>query len=176
MYIENLQLKEQCNNIYESLKSIKIPKAKRNNHTQVRSALPDGSRSIAFGYVLKRIGRKFELSSITHKYHEIYTQLKALIKDIDPIFSYTSIQVNHNVMCNQHKDKNNVGESIIISVGDYTGGDFVIENQIYNTYHQPVSFNGSKLSHWNTNNIVGDKYSIVYYTSKYGLYNSNTII
>lgn len=159
--------KQRFDELYDSLKSIKIPKMKRNSVTQVRAALPDGSRSIAFGYVLKRIGRKFELSSITHKYIDVYMELKTLINNIDPDFTYTSIQINHNVTCNPHKDKNNVGKSIIISVGDYTGCDFVIENDIYDTYHQPVSFDGSKLTHWNTNDLLGDKFSIVFYTSKY---------
>jgi hypothetical protein len=166
--------KQPFDDLYHSLKSIVVPKIKRNNVTQVRAALPDGSRSIAFGYVLKRIGRKFELSSITLKYPEIYTQLKVLINNIDPDFSYTSIQVNHNVICNPHRDKNNVGKSIIVSVGDYSGCHFVIEDIIYDAYHQPISFDGSKLTHWNTKDLIGDKYSIVYYTSKYGLHNHNT--
>ena len=67
MYIENLQLKEQCDNIYESLKSITIPKLSKTSKN-LRLALPDKSRSSVFGYVLKRIGKKFELSSFTHKY------------------------------------------------------------------------------------------------------------
>lgn len=166
--------KQRFNDLYNSLKSIKIPKTKKNSVTQVRVALPDGSRSIAFGYVLKRIGRKYELSAITLKYPEIYTQLKALINDIDANFQYTSIQVNHNVICNPHIDKNNFGKSVIVSVGDYFGCDFVIENDVYDTYHQPISFDGSKLTHWNTKDLIGDKYSIVYYTSKYGLHNHNT--
>jgi hypothetical protein len=162
--------KRRFDDLYQSLKAIVIPKLKKNTQNRVRSALPDGSRSIAFGYVMKRIGRKFELSSITHKYPEIYTQLKALINDIDSNFTYTSIQVNRNVICNPHKDKNNVGKSIIISFGDYSGCEFVIEDVIYNTHNQPISFDGSKLTHWNTNELNGDKFSIVYYTTKYGLY------
>jgi hypothetical protein len=107
------------------------------------------------------------LSSITLKYPQLYEELKILIKKIDPNFQYTSIQVNHNVTCNPHKDKGNFGESVIVSTGDYSGSNFVIENELYNTYHQPISFDGSKLFHWNTNDLVGNKYSFVFYNSKY---------
>lgn len=145
---------KRFNDLYDSLKLIKIPKMKKSN-------LPPRSKSVAFGYVLKRIGRNFRLSSISLKYFDIYMDLKALINNIDPDFSYTSIQVNHNVICNPHKDKNNIGRSVIVSLGDYTGSNLVIEDKIYDTYHQPICFDGSKLTHWNTNDISGDKYSIV---------------
>ena len=164
-YLESLP-KERYDELYDMLKKISIPKL-RTASNQVRKALPDKSRSTAFGYVLQRIGRKYQLSAITKKYPEIYMTLKTLINNIVPDFEYTSIQVNHNVICNPHKDKNNIGKSVIISFGEYTGCKFVIEDVIYDTYHQPICFDGSKLSHWNTDDLVGDKYSIVYYTSKH---------
>ena len=159
--------KERFEELYEMLKTITIPKLKKNKVNQVRSALPDGSRSISFGYVLKRIGRKYELSSITLKYPEIYMTLKALINNIDPDFEYTSIQVNHNVICNAHRDKNNIGNSVILSLGEYTGCKFIIDDVEYDTYHNPISFDGSKSIHRNTDDLIGNKYSIIYYTTKY---------
>jgi hypothetical protein len=158
---------EYFENISNILKSITIPKLQKNKVNSVRLALPDNSRSVTMGMILKRIGRKFELSAFTLKYPQLYEELKILIHNINPNFQYTSIQVNHNVTCNRHRDKGNIGKSIIISTGDYTGCNFVIENDVYNTYHQPISFDGSKLLHWNTNDLVGNKYSFVFYNSKY---------
>jgi hypothetical protein len=169
MDIEILQQlpNEYFENISNILKSITIPKLQKNKVNNVRLALPNNSRSVTMGMILKRIGRNFELSSFTLKCPELYEELKILINKINPNFEYTSIQVNHNVTCNRHKDKGNIGKSIIVSTGDYIGSNFVIENDIYNTYHQPISFDGSKLFHWNTNDLIGNKYSFVFYNSKY---------
>ena len=45
--------------------------------------------------------------------------LGRFIQQHKPEFPYSSIQVNKNVPCNLHVDKNNLGASYIIGVGDY---------------------------------------------------------
>jgi hypothetical protein len=45
--------------------------------------------------------------------------LGRLIQQHKPNFKYTSVQVNKNVPCNLHVEKNNLGASYIVGVGDY---------------------------------------------------------
>ena len=77
--------------------------------------------------------------------------------------SYTSILVNHNTICGKHKDANNIGKSLLISIGQFSGCNIVIENKTYDAKNTPIIFNGSVLEHWNTSDLVGNKYSLVYY-------------
>jgi len=53
--------------------------------------------------------------------------------------------------------------SCIVSIGDYTGCNLVIENKKYDAKYNPIVFNGSLIEHWNTDDLVGDKYSLIYY-------------
>lgn len=77
--------------------------------------------------------------------------------------NYDGIQLNHNYESLKHVDKNNVGESVIVSFGDYEGGELIVEGTTYDTRLQPVLFNGSKHYHWNNPMLRGDKYSLVFF-------------
>jgi hypothetical protein len=70
------------------------------------------------------------------------------------------------VVCPKHYDSKNVGESMLVSFGDYTGCNIVIEGIVYDAKHTPVIFNGSKREHWNTDNLTGNKYSLVFYKNE----------
>jgi hypothetical protein len=101
------------------------------------------------------------LSHYSKKYPELYQALKELGESICT-FPFTSIHVNHNVTCPPHRDSSNQTLTCIISYGDYTGGELVIEGEIHNTFETPVTFNGAEKEHWNLSH-VGDKYSIVFF-------------
>ena len=49
--------------------------------------------------------------------------LAAFCHKENPSFKFTSIQVNKNYASRPHVDRNNLGESLIIGLGNYTGGD-----------------------------------------------------
>jgi hypothetical protein len=93
---------------------------------------------------------------------KIYDELKR-IGDIIVPFKYSSILVNNNTICGKHFDANNVGRSLLISIGDYEGCKIVIEDTEYDAKYRPTIFNGSEKEHWNTDDLVGNKYSLVYY-------------
>ena len=63
----------------------------------------------------------------------IYNELKRLGDLIVP-FKYTSILVNHNTVAGKHKDANNIGQSLLISIGQYTGCNIVIETKVFDVY------------------------------------------
>ena len=121
-------------------------------------------RADVFGIVKRRAvnGGGFAISKISQQKKELYDELKRIGDQIVP-FKYSSILVNNNTVCGKHKDKSNVGKSFLVSIGDYDGCKLVIENKSYSTRYQPLIFNGAKFEHWNTNDLKGNKYSIVYY-------------
>ena len=97
------------------------------------------------------------------KYETVYNQLKKLIREIAPDFEYTSITINKNFKCLPHKDKANIKPSLIIGLGNYTGGELNIEGVKYDINANPLIFNGSLLEH-STEPFTGTRYSIVFYS------------
>jgi len=121
-------------------------------------------RSMTLGMVQSRITRKFALSAMTKKFPELWSAIETFGKTLCP-FSFTSVHVNHNVVCPKHTDPKNIGDSLLVSFGDYTGSDLVLENiGSYNTNLQPIIFNGSNIVHWNTELTGGNKYSLVFFS------------
>lgn len=104
-------------------------------------------------------------SRYNKKFPVLLKTLKKLMKEYDPDFKFTTIQVNKNVISPPHVDKNNVGPSYIIALGDYnykTGGKLVIEGKEYNIKNRFKKFDGT-LGHWATP-FKGTRYSLVFFT------------
>ncbi len=74
--------------------------------------------------------------------------------------------INKNFQCKPHYDAGNVGESVMIGLGDYRQGELFIEDCNTNkitklqTFHNIIRFDGSKNKHW-TNNYYGDRCGLV---------------
>ena len=96
------------------------------------------------------------------KYNILFDKLKEFISKRKPNFTYTNIQVNKNVFCNPHVDKNNVGPSYVIALGDFTGGDLVIEGEEFIIRNKWKKFDGRR-AHWITP-FKGTRYSLVFFT------------
>ena len=78
-------------------------------------------------------------------------------------FEFTHLAVNHNVCCTPHRDGRNRGESRILFLGDFQGGDLHFEDGThFNETGRWFSFDPQML-HWNSPVTAGDKYSIVAY-------------
>ena len=101
-------------------------------------------------------------SRFNKEFPMLFYVLKKLMHSIDPEFTYTTIQVNKNVISRPHVDKNNVGPSYIIALGDFTGGNLVIEGVEHNIKNSPLQFDG-RLGHWITP-FEGTRYSLVFFT------------
>jgi hypothetical protein len=78
---------------------------------------------------------------------------------------FTSIQVNENYKCSEHRDVHNEGLSYIVGFGQYTGGDLMFPEtkERFNIRHRPLLFNGSTILH-STDDWTGCRYSLVYHT------------
>ena len=153
--------------LYCMLENISIyPKGIKNN----RRGFPMGHRSATFGYVRARYatrknGNIYDLSTYSIKYPDIYKELLRIGNIFCP-FKFDAIHVNKNVVCPPHLDSKNVGKSMLLSFGDYTGCNIIIEGEKYNSDCNPIIFDGSKLEHWNTDDLEGTKYSLVFFNGE----------
>ena len=141
--------------------------ARRHKATN-RRGFPLGHQAVTFGYTRARFRRKngnlIDLSNYSIKYPEIYNELLRIGNIYCP-FKFTSIHINKNVVCPKHIDSKNVGKSMLVSFGDYTGCKLMIEDVEYDANCSPIIFDGSKLEHWNTDDLEGTKYSLVFYNT-----------
>lgn len=151
--------------LYDMLNQIKIP---YRFGTSGRRGFSK-HKACVFGMTKQRYSRKICLSSFSKKYPEIYDELLRIGKLICPI-PFTSVYVNHNVVCPPHKDDRNVGSSMLVSFGDYTGCDFMMkidgQDIKHDTFCNPVILNAAKIEHWNTDDLQGNKYSLVFFSGR----------
>jgi hypothetical protein len=87
-----------------------------------------------------------------------------------PDFAFTEIQFNYNWASPPHFDKANLGDSLIIGLGDYSCGELVIEQPDksiikVDIHDKPYIFNGAKFKHW-TDAYTGNRLSMVLYSLK----------
>ena len=72
-----------------------------------------------------------------------------------------TITVNKDVTCYPHKDQGNVGDSAILYLGDFSGGEMQAEDGTVlsdkRVWHR---FNGAEVLHWNLPH-EGTKYTII---------------
>ena len=84
-----------------------------------------------------------------------------------PEFIWDSVQLTKNFQIERHIDSKNVGESVLIAMGDYIGGETCIEYEgdvlEVDCRQCPIIFNGSECYHWVKPFIGGDRYSIVFF-------------
>ena len=149
---------QEFSKLYHLLNHIKIPMTNVNTN---RRQFPYHKR-MCFGLSRGRFTGVVGLSRDSLKYPEVFEEIMRIGDKYVP-FKWTSVHLNHCLTCPPHKDDNNNGKSLLVSFGEYTGSPIVVEDYIYNTRHRPIMFNGSKLLHWNTPDLEGNKYSLVYY-------------
>lgn len=147
------------------LDKLKFTKRIKNNN---RSNFPVHESAI-FGIIRHRYKGTVGLSTYSLKHKEIYHELHEVAKQINPDFQFNAIHVNKNLVCPKHIDGHNVGKSLLISIGDYNGCNIVINNKKYDAKYKPIYFNGALLEHYNTDDLEGTKYSIIYYHNNYNL-------
>jgi len=159
----------------KKLIDFKFPKNKTRENV-----LKDGDVSyegFVSGYVKTRFrginncGYNFSLKKNKKGCDECYELGKKLGEELipDPDFKFSSIQFNKNYKMKKHVDKNNVGKSYIIGLGDYEGGELLVyfdgkdhpptKIDIKNKFY---TFNGNKYWH-EIADFTGNRISLVYY-------------
>jgi tRNA U38,U39,U40 pseudouridine synthase TruA len=74
--------------------------------------------------------------------------------------------VNFNASFTPHVDSGTgLGQSLsmIVGLGDYKGGEILVEGNAYRIRYQPLEFDGWKQRHW-TGNYAGERFSLVWFT------------
>lgn len=140
--------------------------------------------SMLFGYTWKGYLKKAPDGSLIYrtpapypglyktKCMDDYPELEKVFKEFQQLhfsdFEYTSIQLNKNFKCPRHIDSKNVGESVLLCLGDYSGGELVIEEEdgdkVIDNRNNMVKFNGSKYYHY-VKDFVGTRYSLVWFVN-----------
>jgi hypothetical protein len=151
--------------LYDLLKKKTLPYKYPGKGNSGRLGFPKYKGGV-FGLCKRKLPPKVVgVSFLTKKYPEIYDELVRIGKLICP-FEFTSIQLNCDLVSPKHKDKNNCGDSLLISFGDYNGANIVVNSIQYDAKYTPIIFNGSLCEHWNTDDLVGTKYSLIYFNIK----------
>lgn len=134
---------------------------------------PDGTarrgfsthRAAPLGLVRQRLTGLVAESRFSRIHPKIHDEIFRIGKLICP-FEFTSVHLNHNVVCPPHVDNKNAGVSCLVSFGKYKGGEIVVNGNQYNACFKPLIFNGTVLPHWNNPLEEGSqKYSLVFYNS-----------
>ena len=78
-----------------------------------------------------------------------------------PGFEFSHIQLNKNLMCTPHRDGMNRGESRILFLGDFEGGELCLEGSgVHKETGVWFSFDPQEL-HWNNAITGGTKWALV---------------
>ncbi len=80
----------------------------------------------------------------------------------------STIAINCNAQFKPHRDSGaGAGQlkSMIVGLGDYVGGELVVESEVYDIQYMPMEFNGWKQRHW-TLPFTGERFSLVWFTPK----------
>ena len=91
-------------------------------------------------------------------------------------FEFSEVTINKMVIgtnIKMHLDKVNVGDSVLVAFGNYTGGKTLIQNKddsnfiVKDARDEPIIFNGSQRKHSVTTINSGLRYSLVFYKNRY---------
>ena len=101
------------------------------------------------------------------KLKQDYPYLEEVFREFSNLYfrelKWTNIMINKNFQTQPHRDANNIGESCIVGLGDYTGGELEVEGRgVIDIQHNPTIFNGSELTH-STKPFKGERWSLVFF-------------
>ena len=169
--------------VTKALRLCKVPLQARHNVAPRGTSSIRGMNCGLFVYA-ERIG----ISIASHRFPWLTRLLALFGRQQHPDFAFTSIQVNVNYASRPHVDRNNLGQSYIIGLGCYTGGELWVHDETGNEslalqedigleklYRKGTlwrgryidicgkwaKFNGNKLHC--TKPFKGTRYSLVYY-------------
>ena len=153
----------KTDNLYDILKNTKFPK----NNNRIVASNNGSCLTLTFG--ITGLGNRSWDSRQNKKNEKLYEELKKFSQELDSTFKYTSITVNKNFKTHPHLDKNNIGLSMIIALGDFEGGRLIINNNYVDIKNNKHYFEGHKHIH-STEDFTGERYSIIYFNRKLSIY------
>ena len=107
-------------------------------------------------------GLKPTLSSICLSAPNVVRCLSKFVLDFDPTFRFTTITLNYNYSSAPHRDVNHEGgKARIIALGEFTGGELILNGEKINIRDKWFDFIGTDLH--STAPFEGERYSLVYF-------------
>ena len=164
--------------LLEELSKMTVPKiakpieiTKDNKHTSRGNTIGADGRTMTFGFANNRRG--YNYLKTNKKYPELFKALVDFGNRVVPKgFEYQAITLNHNCKAKKHIDGLNVGASVIVGIGEYTGGALRVfkpdgsGGKDFQIHDHPAMFNGGILPH-ETQEFKGDKrYTLIFYKQK----------
>lgn len=171
--------------VLQVLRCVVVPE-----NTTRKNVMPEGAHSIR-GLLLGLYvyGGSVGVAAHTTKRPWLTRLLVGALRSAAPDFPFTSIQLNYNYASRPHVDKGNLGNSYIVGLGDYSGGElwvhddtgpeqYVVEGQedVSAFYRVGSAFRGRQLqvhNIWTTFDgnklhftlpFQGERYSIIFFT------------
>jgi hypothetical protein len=162
--------------VIEWIHEILIPVLKQKQVRRTATRKNSGfGRTECYGYGSRRGRPDSFFASNTHNPELFHLLLLLGDKIVPKTIPFTSIQLNHNYQTKPHVDKNNIGDSLTLSFGDFTGGELVVNGVPHQTRNKTLIFDGSLHEHYNKP-IIGDRYSIVFFVNKFSKSNRRTAL
>ena len=161
--------KEILAEIYDELEEITLPSTYRitgkGYHSVTTGTINQkDARQTCFGKVYFQ--GKIQTSSYSKKYPHMMRLFKKFINSHYSSFKFTSVYVNKNTVCKQHLDSKNVGESLLVGFGKYTGGQTILyiddKPKSFHIKTNSLIFNGSEIPH-KSEHFKGTRYSLVFF-------------
>jgi len=165
----SIQDKDILNIIYQELEKITLPTTFQQTGGQghqIRTGTVNQkfARQTCFGKV--HFQGQIKDSVYTKKYPYMMSLFKLFIKNHYPSFKFKSVYVNKNTICKEHVDSKNIGESLLVGFGNYTGGQTIlfINNKPVKIHIKTYSliFNGTQIIH-KSEEFKGTRYSLVFF-------------
>lgn len=125
-------------------------------------------RMATFGKVFNVSQGRVADSRCNKMFPELYSELKKLGRMMRPSFEFENIHVNKNTIAERHIDGGQHGVSMIVGLGDYTGGETVVyhdggtQGTKYNIFQKPLLFDADTVPHESLP-FQGTRYSIIYF-------------
>lgn len=151
--------KDYGKSVLTYLENIVIPKSRRKKISDT------SCRTVTMGVINRPFHAFKGYSKFTEQHPKLWELLLQYAKQLDPDHQFSSVTINHNVECKPHKDFRNDGTTMIVALGDYTGGELVVEGEEFDIKGKPHYFNGFLREHYNKP-FTGERYSIMFYSCK----------
>ena len=144
--------------LLEALRQISIPK---DNRRGVRKHVQDYKRGGLMGYAQNYTQTIYTASTFTQRKPALAKLLCDYVKEKRPDFRFSCIQVNEGASA-LHVDLANQGSSLIIALGNFTGGElYIYPDKIVDIQNKLNEFDG--LYPHMTLPFEGERFSIVYF-------------
>ena len=175
--------------LFAELEKITLPNIPYKNPQVIKSGKDAGKMKIVVerGTVIGRIGKTmnmgilktrtkgYALSLHSKKYPEVLKKVVPYGNAVVPLgFFWNAVTINKGVLAKRHYDGLNVGKSVIVGFGDYTGGNLRVygkqseEYTAMDIHDRPLMFNGALLEH-ETEPFEGTRYTIIFYKHNSGM-------